>query len=474
MLRFGRAASLVAVLAVGVIAACGSSDAGGTGGTSGSIGGSSSGAIGDGGSGVGPGGKLIASDSRSCTGGPGADKQCGGVDGDDTKLGTTDCCESRYVPGGSFNRYNDPDFPATVGEFYLDTFLVTAGRIRTWVKSVNGNIASIAPAVGAGANPRIPNSGWRAEWNRFLPTSMDDVTTMFGPEGDPGGFLACQVGTDPTDYGAMTWFNDDVNSTVQDANKKNPAVLAENTQDALDRKPINCIPWHVLFAFCIWDGGRLPTDAEMQFASLGGSEQRDFPWGTVPKSDEAQVFATRPDLEAHAPLFDYGKKYMNARLWDKTIGDGSNTFEDNYGMTWGDHIFNVSDNAAHIMPVGRRPAGNGKYGQADLAGGMFEWMLDEGPINPGPCNNCANVGFPAPADHDPNAYDQQPEFHNDEVGGQDWFAGGVRSIHGGAWDNAVFMSNTQSKTEIQYYTSYPVLRTYRALGGRCARDLSTH
>ena len=52
-------------------------------------------------------------------------------------------------------------------------------------------------------------------------------------------------------------------------------------------------------------------------------------------------------------------------------------------MTWGANVFGLADNASHIMPVGRRPAGNGKWGHADLASDMLEWMLDEAPHSPG-------------------------------------------------------------------------------------------
>ena len=61
------------------------------------------------------------------------------------------------------------------------------------------------------------------------------------------------------------------------------------------------------------------------------------------------------------------------------------------------------------------------------------------------------------------------EFNNE--GGRDWYEGGVRAIRGSAWDNAAGLATSQSKTEIDFYTSYLILRTYRALGGRCARDL---
>src|SRR5262249_27315510 len=161
------------------------------------------------------------------------------------------------------------------------------------------------------------------------------------------------------------------------------------------------------------------------------------------------------------------ERFVVARLYDPSVGP--NVFEDNYSFTYGGRKMAKTDNAAHIAAVGRKPLGNGKWGHADLAGGMFEGMLDEGPIRPGPCTGCANVNWPVGNAHDPDARADQEEFQN--PGGMDWFAGGTRAIRGSAWDNSVGIATGQSRDEIEYYTSYPIRRTYRAIGGRCARDL---
>jgi formylglycine-generating enzyme len=385
--------------------------------------------------------------TKSCTGGPGADTKCA-----DSK----DCCETRAVPGGTFERFNDKDFPAKVSPFLLDTFEITAGRFRAYVEATQGNLRAAAPAPGAGAHPKVPNSGWRAEWNALLPASAADVDKMLGPDDAMG----CQVGTNLDDYGALTWWTPAVDAKVK-ASNNDKTVLAENTKDALDRKGLNCVSWYVLFAFCVWDGGRLPTDAEWGFALAGGEEQRPFPWGAVQAADLARI--DENDQLSFVPLWSAGKDYVVASLWDKAIGP--NEFPDNYVHTYGAKFRTKSDNAAHIAPVGKKPRGNGKWGHADLAGGMYEWMLDEGPIVPGQCTDCANVSWPAPDAKDPKAVQGPPDFEDR------WYVGGARSVRGSAWDNALSLATAQTKIEIEWYTSYPVKRTYRALGGRCARDL---
>lgn len=54
------------------------------------------------------------------------------------------------------------------------------------------------------------------------------------------------------------------------------------TPAAADREahPLNCVDWSVASAFCAWDvdGGRLPSEAEWEFAARG-TTQRPWPWG---------------------------------------------------------------------------------------------------------------------------------------------------------------------------------------------------
>lgn len=60
--------------------------------------------------------------------------------------------------------------------------------------------------------------------------------------------------------------------------------------------PINCIDWSTAIAFCAWDGGRLPTEAEYEYlvryrAIDGSPSPRRYPWGG---EDPIEAFGTYP------------------------------------------------------------------------------------------------------------------------------------------------------------------------------------
>ena len=110
-------------------------------------------------------------------------------------------------------------------------------------------------------------------------------------------------------------------------------------------KAVNCIASTQAQAFCIWDGGFLPSEAEWNYAAAGGAEQRVYPWSSP---------ATSTSVDTTRGIF---------------AGSGG------------------------VAVVGSRPLGNGRYGQSDLAGNLWEWAVD-GYVSPyaaGTCTNCSNV-----------------------------------------------------------------------------------
>ncbi|XXX74215.1 SUMF1/EgtB/PvdO family nonheme iron enzyme [Sorangium sp. So ce134] len=236
------------------------------------------------------------------------------------------------MDGGTFARSYDPvedgrePDNATVSDFYLDRFEVTVERFRAFVNAGRGTQAT-APSEGTGAHPRITGSGWRAAWNVFLPESTEALRTE----------LKCNV----PDAGWWTWTD------------------APGTNE---KRPISCLTWYEAFAFCIWDGGRLPTEAEWAYAAAGGDEQRLYPWGPGIGDDRA-LYGCRGDGDLGAAC---------------TRGD--------------------------LLDVGSKSTdGDGRWGQSDLAGSLREWVLDSyDPDIPersdyiNPCTDCAQL---ADADH---------------------------------------------------------------------------
>ena len=113
--------------------------------------------------------------------------------------------------------------------------------------------------------------------------------------------------------------------------------------------PITQLDWYEAYAFCIWDGGFLPSEAEWNYAAAGGSEQRAYPW---------------------SPAFPPGSDAVDCT---QANFDGCP--------------------AGRVEAVGlKSPAGDGKWGQADLAGNVWEWNLDwyeDRYVTP--CVDCANL-----------------------------------------------------------------------------------
>jgi formylglycine-generating enzyme required for sulfatase activity len=130
-------------------------------------------------------------------------------------------------------------------------------------------------------------------------------------------------------------------SCAGDDSTASPTPTFLNSDQSL---PANCVDFYVAYAFCIWDGGRLPTEAEWNYAATGGSEQRYYPWSDPPSS--TSIDATR------------------------AVYSGS---------------------GGQIADVGSKPAGNGLFGQADLEGNVGEWTLDYFGDYPESCVDCLNT-----------------------------------------------------------------------------------
>lgn len=265
---------------------------------------------------AGDGGIPVGGEAISCAGLP---STCGAG-------GTDSCCNSLEVLGGTFYRSFDKAqdaksgttaFPATVSDFRLDRYEVTVGRFRAFVNAGMGTQAN-PPVTRAGAHANIVGSGWDASWNQSLAA---DTAALIAA-------LKCS----PT---LQTWTDE---------------------PGANENRPMNCITWFDAMAFCAWDGGYLPTEAEWNYAAAGGAEQRAFPWSVPASSLALDRF--------HASYYDGTGCVGNGDL-DCVLSD--------------------------LLAVGTTTAGQGRWGHFDLSGNVQEWLLDWMATYAGTCVDCANL-----------------------------------------------------------------------------------
>jgi len=104
-----------------------------------------------------------------------------------------------------------------------------------------------------------------------------------------------------------------------------------------DQHPINCVDWNQAVNYCVWTGGRLPTEAEWEFAARG-KDGRIYPWGN-----------DRPDATK-----------LNA------CGGECSTQQ----------MYPGNDGWPITAPVGSYPGGASAFNVLDMAGNVWEWTAD--------------------------------------------------------------------------------------------------
>jgi formylglycine-generating enzyme required for sulfatase activity len=208
------------------------------------------------------------------------------------------CCLTRIVDG-SGPGYSQDGIPTTIETFALDEYEVTVSRFQKFVAAYDQwHGVDKHPRQGEGAG--AAGTGWDETWGTTHGGSvalLPDAATLTKA-------LACSTAGENTTLG------------------QEPLL------------PANCMTWYEAFAFCLWDGGRLPTQAEAKYAATGGDRHWSYPWGDTPILDDHDT--------SHA-VYD-------------CLADG-------------DPGCALSD----VPEVGSRASGAGRWYQLDLVGSVAEW-----------------------------------------------------------------------------------------------------
>jgi len=247
--------------------------------------------------------------------------------------GAESCATSPAVPSGTFMR-DDADGmisqasagQATLSSFRMDRYEVTVGRFRQFVTEA---ALGWLPASGSGKHSHLNGA-------RGLVNSADAVGLSYESGWDSSWNVNLATG-------APGW---DANLSCND--------LATWTSSAgsNENRPINCVDWYEAYAFCIWDDAFLPSDAEWNYVASGGGEQRLYPWSTSASSSIDCSYA------------NYGGGSFGLAMYCTASG--------------------TNDVGAES------PKGDGKWGQSDLGGNVWEWVLDYFGSS-GTCVDCANT-----------------------------------------------------------------------------------
>jgi formylglycine-generating enzyme len=193
-----------------------------------------------------------------------------------------------------------------VDAFWMDATEVTNQKFAQFV-SATGHVTHAERALN------------RAEFPQADPGKLEPGSVVFTPPNAPV----------PLDN-PMRWW-----SWINGADWRHP----EGPQSSLSGRSLHPVV-HVAYAdaeaFCRWRGGRLPTEAEWEFAARGGLAGKRYPWG-----DE----------------FKPGGRWMTNSFQGRF--PDYNSKEDGHPWT---------------APVAQYPA-NG-YGLFDVAGNVWEWVSD--------------------------------------------------------------------------------------------------
>lgn len=206
-----------------------------------------------------------------------------------------------------------PAHSVTINDFWIDKTEVTNAEFEEFVKATSHVTVSEKKPKWEDLKKQLPPGTPAPDASTLVPASL-----VFSPV------------TGEADMNKMNWWK-----WVPGASWRAPEGPGSSIKERMNH-PVVHVAFQDAAAFCKWKGGRLPTEAEWEFAARGNLENKNYAWG-----DEFKVSG----------------KFM------------ANTYQGEFPR-----IDFKKDGFASTAPVMQFPA-NG-HGLFDMIGNVWEWTSD--------------------------------------------------------------------------------------------------
>lgn len=221
-----------------------------------------------------------------------------------------------WIPGGTFSMGDDGEFAlppeqpvhrVQVDGFYMDATTVTNARFAAFVAATGYvTVAERAPVLEEILRQLPPGTPPPAG-ELLVPGSL-----VFTPA--PGAMDLRDV---------SQWWR-----WVPGADWRHPGGPGTNL-DGKGDFPVVHVAWADAVAFAEWTGGRLPTEAEWEYAARGGRERAAHAWGAAPHDaahPQANIYQgtfpshpAEPVAVASYPANAFGLYDMAGNVWQWTL-----------------------------------------------------------------------------------------------------------------------------------------------------------